>query len=217
MSQDNLFRNIDDLKKYIKSFTTKIVSDDYLSPSLQSDYTIAIYRNFDDYKNKINPAVYEPVLIHSLSLPLSNGVSVTMDKLGLQAADFSATNKMSFEFIAVPYSHKTGAHLTAQETIYTSLVHFYYAQRFTDKGTLKIKREGDALPTVFVINLKTNNIVYVLKNCVFSYPTFQVSPSSNSIAVYRTEVTFSSYRAFLEDNINDYNISQTMARDVSEY
>ena len=42
MSQDNLFRNIDDLKKYIKSFTTRIVSDDYLSPSLQSDYTIAI-------------------------------------------------------------------------------------------------------------------------------------------------------------------------------
>ena len=217
MNQDNLFRNIDDLKKYIKSFTTRIVSDDYLSPSLQSDYTIAIYRNFDDYKNKINPAVYEPVLIHSLSLPLSNGVSMTMDKLGLQAADFSATNKMSFEFIAVPYSHKTGANLTAQETTYTSLVHFYYAQRFTDKGTLKIKREGDALPTVFVINLKTNNIVYVLKNCVFSYPKFQTSPSSNSIAVYRTEVTFSSYREFLQDNINDYNISQTMARDVSKY
>ena len=216
MSQDNLFRNIDDLKKYIKSFTTKIVSDDYLSPSLQSDYTIAIYRNYDDYKNKINPAVYEPVLIHSLTLPLRNGVSMTMDKLGLQAADFSATNQMSFEFVAVPYSHKTGANLTAQETIYTSLVHFYYAQRFTDKGTLKIKREGDTLPTVFVINLKTNNIVYVLKNCVFSYPTFQTSPSSNSIAVYRTEVTFSSYREFLQDNINDYNISQGMVRVISK-
>ena len=105
---DNLIRNISDLKKYLETTWQLIKGDNYHSLPLQSDYTIAIYANqisFEGGKieSMVNPSAYEPVLVQSLSLPFANGFTMTMDKLGLQSADFSATTKMSFDFIGLPY------------------------------------------------------------------------------------------------------------------
>ena len=226
MSQDHLFRNIDDLKEYLKSDKFQEDSllnmlkgsakcNEYYSLPLQSDYVIAIYNNYNDYNEIVSPSNYVPVLIQSLALPLSNGITMTMDKFGLQSADFSAQNKLSFEFVGLPYVPKTGSHLTAEESVFTSIIRFYYSQRFTQSGVLKVKRKSDLLPAVFVINTRTNNIVYVMKDCVFSYPTFTTSPSSNALATYKTDVTFSSYREFMHDDLSKHNKSETELKDLS--
>lgn len=214
---DNLIRDIDDLKKYIKSSYNKMFGDLFSLP-LQSDYTIVIYNNQISYdKGKVeamvNPSAYEPVLVQSLSLPLDNGYVMSMDKLGLQSADFIAQKKMSFDFIGLPYKKED----YFEKATYTSIIHYYYSQRFTPNGLLKIKTKKNVLPTIFVINLRTNNIVYILNNCVFSYPTYQPNPSSNAIALYKTEVTFSSYREFLCDDIGKHNWTNNDLRNLAKY
>ena len=211
---DNIIRNIEDLKEYIKSPYNKMFGDLFSLP-LQSDYTIVIYANQISYdkgktESLVNPSAYEPVLVQSLTLPIANGFTMSMDKLGLQTADFKADNKMTFDFVGLPYKKED----YFEKATYTSIIHYYYAQRFTQNGLLKVKTKKNILPTIFVINLRTNNIVYVLNNCVFSYPTFQPNPSSNAIALYKTEVTFSSYREFLSDDIGKHNWSENELRNL---
>lgn len=186
-----LFRDIKDFADNIRRGIKGVQGSDYFVPTLQSDYTIAIVPN---YSKQVNTNSYEPVLVQSLSLPNGNGFNMTMDKLGMQSADFNASGMMSFTYIGVPY--------TNQEKVYTSIIHYYYSQRFTESGLLKIKTKNLLLPTIFVINLKTNNIVYVLKNCTFSYPKFTANPTSNSISMYETSVGYSSYQEYLFDNID---------------
>lgn len=210
MSSDNLFRSIHDLKEYLKSYYAKADKEHVLNmntfylPPLQSDYVIAIYNGkIDEKTESVNPSNYEPVLIQSLPLSvLENGVTATMGKWGFQYFDVNATKQFSFDYIGMPCEKENNT--------YTSIIHYYYYKRFTADGVLKIKRENEPLPSIFIINTRTNNIIYILKDCTFSYPTFTASPQSNTIALYKTTVSFSSYRESnsLFDNIGMHNASQ---------
>jgi hypothetical protein len=127
-----------------------------------------------------------------------------MDNLGLQTADFRGGNNWNFTYLGIPYEK--------DQRTYTSIIHYYYSQRFSQNGLLKLKRTSMtnresfsdryilSLPACLIINMKTNNIVYVLKDCTFSYPTYTASPSNNSIAFYKTNVAYSSYKEWLFDN-----------------
>lgn len=165
------------------------------APTLQSDYTIAIIPNFT---GQVNSGDYESVLIQSLTLPFG-GYKMSMDKLGMQSADFEASGTFSFSYVGTPYqSEEIGG------GSYTSIIHYYYGKRFTENGLLKPKTKSLLLPAVLVINLKTNNIVYLFKDCNFSYPKFSVSPQSNSISLYETTVSYSSYKEYLFDDLKNY-------------
>ena len=195
MSKGRLFKSMDDvLKELGTSYTIK--GDKVYVPSLQSDYTLVIY---DEYKSNVNPNNYETILVQSLDLsPLKNGFTMNMDKLGMQSADFNANYTLTFTYVGTPYQTMDADY----DGTYTSIIHYYYNKRFTKNGLLKIKKKEDKLPAIFILNLRTNHIVYVLKDCVFSYPTYQASPNSNAIALYSTSVTYSSYKEILFDNLN---------------
>lgn len=196
------FEDINDLRKYIKTTTVSIKGNECYVPFLQSDYAIVI---FEDSK-AINASDYEPVLIQSLDLSvLRNGFSSSMDIWGLQTVNFSANNALTFTYLGMPYRSNTGDVYydgnNTQGTHYTSIIHYFYAKRFTMDGTLRLKRASDKMPAVMIVNTKSNNIIYALYNCTFSYPTFEASPQNNSIALYKTTVTYSSYKEFLGDNL----------------
>lgn len=194
MSQKgSLFRDIKNFADDIKRGMKGLQGNAYFVPTLQSDYTIAIIPNFT---GQVNSGNYEPVLIQSLTLPFG-GYKMNMDKLGMQSADFEAGSTFSFSYVGTPYQSEV-----AGDGVYTSIIHYYYGKRFTEKGLLKPKTKSVLLPAVLVINLKTNNIVYLFKDCNFSFPKFTTSPASNNISLYETTVSYSSYKEYLFDNID---------------
>jgi len=195
------FDGIADLRRYIKTFSN-IKGNECYVPYLQSDYALII---FEDSK-AINASNYEPVLIQSLDLSvLRNGFSTSMDIWGLQSVNFNASNALTFTFLGMPFSHEIGDVFFDGESkvgnVYTSIIHYFYARRFAQDGTLRIKLKKDKMPSIMIVNTKSNNIIYALYNCVFSYPTFEASPQNNNIAFYKTTVTYSSYKEFLGDNM----------------
>lgn len=203
------FDGIADLTEYLKTATEGISGDKTFVPYLQSDYAIVI---FNDSK-AVNSSDYEPVLVQTLDLSvLRNGFTSSMDIWGLQSVNFNASNALTFSYLGVPYLVPTTQRIANNVNngdIYTSIIHYYYARRFANDGTLKIKLKGDKLPAVMIVNTKSNNIVYALYNCTFSYPTFEASPQNNSIAFYKTTVTYSSYREFLGDNLEKLSTSNS--------
>lgn len=161
-------------------------------PPLQSDYTIAIVPN---YKAQPNSSFYHSVLVTSIDLNmLSNGLNKTKDKFGFLTSDFSFTQHFKFSYIGIPFLNPY------TEKVFTSLIHYYYSTQFSDKGTFRVKTKNWILPAIYVINQKTENVVYTLYDCTFSYPTFSVSPQSNDLIVYNTNVFFNSYKEFLYDD-----------------
>lgn len=198
------FDGITDLEKYLNTAVTDIEGDDAYVPYLQSDYALVIFKD-----SNINASDYEPVLIQTLDLSvLRNGFSTSMDTWGLQSVNFNASNALTFSYLGVAYNVTNDKDALYNAT-YTSIIHYYYAKRFVSNGTLKIKLKSDKLPSVMIINTKSNNIVYALYNCVFSYPTFEASPQNNNIAFYKTTVTYSSYKEYLGDNIRQLSISNS--------
>ena len=196
--QGKLFYNIKDLYDRASGLMGK--QGEYMFvPTLQSDYALAI---IDHYETQVNVNSYEPVLLESINLPIDgNGISMEMDSLGLQTAKFKGGSVFNFTYLGLPY--------TKDGKTYTSIIHYYYSQRFSSNGLLKLKRKAvsrdvdrymSSLPACLVINMKTNNIVYVLRDCTFSYPTYTASPSNNSIAFYKTNVAYSYYSEWLFDN-----------------
>ena len=197
------FDGIASLKTYLRTSTEGIKGDECYVPFLQSDYAIVIFED----SNPTNASAYEPVLIQSLDLSvLRNGFSTSMDIWGLQSVNFNAGNALTFSYLGMPYLIPTTRKIAANVNngdVYTSIIHYFYAKRFAQDGTLKIKLKKDKMPSVMIVNTKSNNIVYALYNCAFSYPTFEASPQNNSIALYKTTVTFSSYKEFLGDNLEN--------------
>ncbi len=210
--QGKLFYNVKDL--YDRATGLMGRTGDYMNvPTLQSDYALAI---IDHYETQVNVNSYEPVLLESISLPIDgNGVNMTMNNIGLQTAGFKGGNVWNFTFLGIPYEK--------DKKTYTSIIHYYYSQRFSQNGLLKLKRKSmtnresfsgmymSSLPACLIINMKTNNIVYVLKDCTFSYPTYTASPSNNTIAFYKTNVAYSGYQEWVYDSYisTKNNISQT--------
>lgn len=194
-----IFRGIQDLKEYLKTKVDKIKGDECFVPFLQSDYAIVIYKD----SNSVNASDFEPVLIQSLDLsPLRNGFTTQMDMWGLQTVNFNANNALTFTYLGVPYDCSTNSSLEEYyRAKYTSIIHYYYARRLANNGTLRIKQAGDEVPSVMIINTKSNNIIYSLYNCVFSCPTFEASPQSNTIVLYKTTVTYSSFKEYLGDDL----------------
>ena len=198
-NQGKLYYNIKDLYDRASGLMGK--QGDYMAvPTLQSDYALAI---IDHYETQVNVNSYEPVLLETINLPFDNsGINMSMDNLGFQMAGFKGGNVWNFTFLGIPYE-KEGK-------TYSSIIHYYYGQRFSQNGLLKMKRRAvdnrdsdryiASLPACLVINMKTNNIVYVLRDCTFSYPTFTASPSNNAIAFYKTNVAYSYYNEWLYDN-----------------
>ena len=161
-------------------------------PTLQSDYTIAIVPGYD---SQTNASEFQSLLITRLdSKILTNGFKRAKNKLGFMTADFSFTNSFSFSYIGIPYSD------AATQKTYTSLVHYYYSTQLTNLGTLRLKTEDWKLPAVYIVNLKTSNVVYTMYDCMFTYPAFEMSPSSNDFVIYSTEVTFGQHREYLFDD-----------------
>lgn len=166
--------------------------DAAIVPPLQSDYTIAIV---PDYVSQTNASEFQSLLVTYIDTKVfNNGFKRTQDKLGFATLDFSSSNSFGFKYIGVPYrDEKTN-------TTFTSLVHYYYDTQIFKRGTLRLKTVNWKLPTIYIINLKTSNVIYAMHNCMFSYPTFDVDPSKNDFVVYSTEVTFNKYQEFLYDN-----------------
>lgn len=200
------FDGIADLTEYLNTATEGISGDKTFVPYLQSDYTIIVFDDSDPKSQTQNPSNYTPILIQTLDLsPLRNGFTSSMDIWGLQSVNFNATNALTFSYLGVPFTYNNTKDVDngfyGENKTYTSIIHYYYARRFANDGTLKIKLKGDKLPSVMIVNTKSNNIIYALYNCTFSYPTFEASPQNNSIAFYKTTVTYSSYKEYLGDNI----------------
>lgn len=206
-SKGKLFYNIKDLYDRASGLMGK-QGEHMFVPTLQSDYALAI---IDHYETQVNVSNYEPVLLETVNLPLDgNGINMDMDDLGFQTAKFKGGNVWNFTFLGLPYE-KDGK-------TYTSIIHYYYSKRFSSNGLLKLKRNSvdkkdenryiDSLPACLIINLRTDNIVYVLRDCTFSYPTFTASPSNNAIAFYKTNVAYSYYKEWMYDSIKDYSVSQ---------
>lgn len=170
-------------------------------PSLQSDYTIVIV---PEYESQTNSSKYQNVILTNINLSmLSNGFRRTQNKMGFQTTDFSFTQGFDFGFIGIPYfDEKT------QKT-FTSLIHYYYNQQLTKYGTFRIKTRAWKQPTIYIVNMHSNHIVYKVHNCTFTYPTFSVSPSSNDIIIYKTNVSFGSYEEYLfDDYMHTNNLQQ---------
>lgn len=205
-----IFEKFANLKKYLFTQEGALKCNEQYIPSLQSDYAIII---FEDSK-AVNASDYEPVLVQSLDLsPLRNGFSSSMDIWGLQTVNFSANNALTFTYLGMPYEYNNRFdHADYNNATYTSIIHYYYAKRFTMDGTLRLKRASDKMPAVMIVNAKTFNIIYGLYNCTFSYPTFEASPQNNSLVLYKTTVTYSSYKEFLGDNlkIDGYKNNNTL-------
>lgn len=199
------FDGIADLQDYLRTKVSGISGDAEIIPYLQSDYTIVV---FDDSETT-NASDYTPIMVQSLDLsPLRNGFTSSMDIWGLQSVNFSASNALTFSYLGVPFTYNNPSDIDngfyGDGKTYTSIIHYYYARRFANNGTLRIKLKGDKLPSVMIVNTKSNNIVYALYNCTFSYPTFEASPQNNNIAFYKTTVTYSSYKEYLGDNLIAY-------------
>lgn len=161
-------------------------------PSLQSDYTIVIV---PEYKIQTDSTLFQNLIVTNIGTGmLGNGFGRTKDKLGFPTADFSFNKDFDFGYIATPYYD-----IKTRKT-YTSLVHYYYNQQITAKGTFRIKTNDWNLPALFVVNLHTNKVVYEMYDCMFTYPTYMMSPSNNDIIVYKTNVSFSKYKEFLFDD-----------------
>lgn len=201
--QGKLFYNIKDLYDRTTGLMGK-QGDHMFVPTLQSDYALVI---IDHYETQVNVNDYEPVLLESITLPLDNsGITMEMDTLGFQTAKFKGGNVWNFTFLGTPYEK--------DNKTYSSIIHYYYGQRFSENGLLKLKRNSgsmtsreslngmyiSSLPACLIINMRTNNIVYIMKDCTFSYPTYTASPSNNSIAFYKTNVAYSYYKEYIYDN-----------------
>jgi hypothetical protein len=193
-----IFKGIQDLREYLKTKVTDIKGDECFVPFLQSDYAIVIYKG----SKPINASDFDPVLIQSLDLsPLKNGFSSQMDMWGLQSVNFNANNALTFSYLGVPYTYVANSLDEYYGAKYTSIIHYYYARRFANNGTLRIKLAGEEMPSVMIINTKSNNIIYSLYNCTFSCPTFEASPQSNTVVLYKTTVTYSSFKEYLGDDL----------------
>lgn len=173
---------------------------DLLTPPLTSDYVIFIEGEFEDC-----------LLLQNLNFDaINNKFSFRKDEIGFYTASYSGSNDVKFTYFAKP--------LVGQNV--TSVIHWYYKRQLTSIGTLRIRRENDVLPSVILFNLRTQQIVYKLKNCMFTYPIFSPNPASNDIVYYTTSVTFSDYDEYVNDNAqllnNDIDVKNTYSSILKE-
>lgn len=182
------------------------------TPNIQSDYVIAIMPN---YSENTNAEDYEGVIATSIDTSvLGNGFSMKVGTFGLTAADMNFPNKFPLTYIGTKYSRRIKTHNiknvvnsdeennltvhhtefdTVDEGVYPSLIHYYYQQQISEYGTLRIKTKYWSLPAVYIYNLRTEQPIFVMKNCYFTMPTFAANPSSNDIIQYKTTIFYNSY------------------------
>lgn len=185
-------------------------------PNLQSDYVIAIAPNYADVLDYTNVSNYEGVLITSLELNmLTNGFTMNKSAFGLTSAKMDFSQHFSFSYIGYPYKQRKDLNETKVTSVdssyidtlyitknsyteikegYPSLVHYYYNQQLSERGTLRIKTKDWQLPAVYIINMRSQTPIYVMLNCMFSLPTFVANPTSNDLVQYKTTVYFNSYK-----------------------
>lgn len=194
-------KHITNFKQLIEdnnSMLRALQGDSIAIPTLQSDYTIVIVPNFI---SQTNAADFQSLLITSIDTKvLNNGFVRSQDEIGFPTVKFSSSNSFSFSYIGIPYrDEKT-------KTNFTSLIHYYYNTQIFKRGTLRLKTVDWKLPAIYIINLKTFNVVYTMYNCMFTYPTYNVDPAKNDFVIYSVTTTFNSYQQFLYDDYGNKKI-----------
>lgn len=161
-------------------------------PSLQSDYTAVIV---PEYKIQNNASEFQSLIITNIGTSmLSNGASRQQDKWGLYTAEVKFGSGFNFGFLGIPYTDPKSL------KTFTTLIHYYYSTQLSDRGTLRMKSWDWNLPAVYIVNIHTKNVVYAMYDCMFTYPTYQMTPSNNELVIYSTNVSFSSYNEFMYDD-----------------